>query len=140
MTIPSIVQKIGKSFAVFIIFSLLYVRFMTAVVLDFISLNGWSIIGLVIACVLGIACRVIICRAFAVAFLAVCAFIAGAIWLELHFSVPLSHDTAESATWVAYLRSALMQWRYVFGAVAATVGGWHLGNSLFKRTQRASSP
>jgi hypothetical protein len=94
----------------------------------------WSIIGVVVAVIVGSICRLIIHNGTVMGALAVAAVIAGAIWTEVHFSIPLSHDTAESSTWSARITSVLYgTWTYGTAGVIAIITGWHLANRLYSK-------
>src|ERR1043166_7450819 len=107
MRIRHFLHQALKSVAVLVICSYIYLRFLTTPVLDFLSFRGWSIIGLFVAVLVGVVCRLLIRNGAVMGFLAVVGFIGGAIYAEVYYSVPLSHDTAQSSTWSAYIRSAL---------------------------------
>src|SRR5262245_3364082 len=96
-TIARAVKIVAASIAC----SFLYVRFLTTHVPSFLSLMEWSIIGVVVAVIVGSICRLFIHSGTIMGALAVAAVVAATIWTEFHFSFPLSHDTAESSTWFA---------------------------------------
>lgn len=92
----------------------------------------WSVIGVVVAVIVGSTCRLLIQNGTIMSVLAVAAVIAGAIWAEVHFPIPLSHDTTESSTWSSYIISALYgTWAYGTAGVMAVITGWHLANRLY---------
>jgi hypothetical protein len=128
MRIRHIFQEALKSVAVLVICSYTYLRFLTTPVLDVLSFREWSIIGLVVAILIGVVCRLLIRNSAVLGFLAVAGFIGGAIYAEVYYSVPLSHDTAESSTWSAYIRSALYTWPYELAGTLAIIAGWHFGS------------
>jgi hypothetical protein len=100
--------------------------------MDFLSRSEWSVIGLAIAIVFGMVCRSVIGNRTRMGLLAAAALVGGAVWAELYFSVPLSHDTIESSSWSAYLLSALSStWSYGLVEMLAIISGWHFDTHRF---------
>jgi len=114
-----------KSIAVVAVCGFLYLRFLVSPVLDFVSRTEWSIIGLVAAILFGGMCRFLIRNGTIMGFLAVTGVILGGLWAEVYFSVPLSHDTAESSSWSAYIGSTLSStWPSGIAGGLGVIGGW----------------
>ena len=131
MKIRHLLHEGLKSVAVFVICSYMYLRFLTTPALDFLSFREWSIIGFVVAILVGVVCRLLIRNGAVMGFLAMAGLIGGAIYAEVYYSVPLSHDTAESSTWSAYIRSALYTWPYGTVGMLAMIAGWHFDSRHF---------
>jgi hypothetical protein len=126
-------QEAVKSIAVVVACGFLYVRFLVSPVLDSVSMTEWSIIGLVVAILFGGVCRFLIRNGIVMGFLAVTAVILGGLWAEVYFSVPLSHDTAVSSSWSAYMESALSSaWPYNITGALAVIGGWIVATRLWR--------
>ena len=130
-----------KAVAVVMLYGFLYVRFLTTPVPNSLSLRDWSIIGVLVAVIVGSICRLLIRNAATVGALAAVALIAGAIWTEVHFPFPLSHDTVESSTWRSYVASGLYgTWPYGVSGVVAVIAGWHVADRLVRhRNEQGSS-
>ena len=126
-----------KTAAVLIACTFLYIRFLTTSIPSFLSLTDWPIIGALAAVIVGSTCRLLVHSGTIMGGLAVIAVIAGAIWAEVHFSSPLSHDTVESAKWSSRITSVLYDaWTYGASEVIAIIVGWHLADRVCSKRFR----
>src|SRR5262245_8127799 len=125
MRVRSFIQPTLHGVAVLLICSFMYLRFLTTPIPHFLTMKEWSIIGFIAAVAIGLVCRLLVQNRSTMSFLATAGLIGGSIFAEVYYSVPLSHDTAESSTWFSYIRSALYTWPYAAPGLLAIIGGWH---------------
>jgi hypothetical protein len=113
------------------------VRFLVSPVLDSVSMRQWSIIGLLVALVFGGLCRFLIRSVTVMGILAVTAVFLGGLWAEVYFSVPLSHDTAASSSWSAYIGSTVSStWPYNIAVALAVIAGWVVATHFWREVSQ----